>query len=216
MKVSIEFECPNRTCNTIHEWPTCIEPGFPLYICPTCKAFMEFSPQYRSSRYRGLAEGLFSLESRFYYDYLDYTPQPVRDALEESLRCYRANAWTGCIALARKTVEIIASEVGGKGKTLYRMLQDINERALVAEEFVHWDHYIRNLGNLAVHYNPDKTAEYGKPEADCALAYAYEVSKRIFLRKRADEFETDGEKEAYLARIDDPHWYRRFGIEFVR
>jgi hypothetical protein len=221
MRFELVFSCPNHECHLRHEWPACVDGSsddlggrFPLFVCPYCKQFIELRASSGYGGYGGCSHDSFTFQTRLIRDYATYAPLAVRDALEEALKCHRAGAWTGCVALARKAVEIIATEIGGRGKSLYQRLEDIKDRALVAEVFVHMDHYVRNLGNLAVHYNADKPTKCDRAEADCALAYAYEVSKRIFLHRKVEELGSL-ERSTYLEYVEDPQWFHWYGIEGV-
>src|SRR5947208_1157135 len=133
----VTFSCPNFDCRQLHEWPRCVQstedpahPRLPVYVCPKCKSFIEIHDGSGSSGYLACNTESFTLNTRIFGDYVAFAPSAVRDTLEEAIRCYRASAWTGCLALARKTVEIIATEVGGEGNSLFQRLKDIKDRAV--------------------------------------------------------------------------------------
>jgi len=123
---NLEFECLGADCAVMHSWPRCIHSSnstlrepFPLLICPTCKLFIELNPKAAYDFFVGCITESINVEVRVFRDYLEYAPESVRMTLEEALQCNRIAAWNGCAALSRKAVEIMATDLGGQGKTLF-------------------------------------------------------------------------------------------------
>ena len=208
--------CPKMACHAVHSWSYYSRGRFPVFVCPECKSFVEVHTADPDTGYAYVGETGINLKMRVYEHYVTDTPQAVRNTLEEGFRCHAAGAWNGCAALARKTIEIIATDLGGQGYSLYAKLQDLKLRGIVAAHFVYWDHTIRNLGNTAVHYDPHEPAGCGFGEATCALAYAYEVSKRIYLQYHLDEPPPEKRFEHiaqdYRKCLLDPNWFSIYGI----
>jgi hypothetical protein len=216
---NLEFDCPGADCNAIHNWPRCTYTNnnsssvpFPLLVCPECKLFIEINPRTNYDFFVGCITESVALELKVFRDYIEWVPELVRATLEESLQCHRVAAWHGCIALARKVVEIMATDLGGQGKSLFKQLEDIKIKGLIAKEFWILEDSVRNLGNLAVHYDPNNPKKCRDIEADCALAYAYEVSKQIYLRRRLERFKKDFHKHRYMEFLDDIKWSEKYGI----
>jgi len=187
---------------------------FPLLVCPDCKVFIEIDGKAEYDFFVSCVTESIGMRLRAFKDYPDYVPEPIRLTLEEALKCHRIKAWNGCAALSRKAVEIMATDLGGQGRTLFKKLADLKERKVISEKFWLGEDIVRDLGNLAVHHDPDSTRECRYDEANCALAYAYEVSKQIYLRRRLHHFKYDYHKQGYLARLEDINW-RKYGFEPV-
>jgi hypothetical protein len=187
---------------------------FPLTVCNGCGAFIEIDTLTAidyDNQFIGIAEPEVQAKIRVFWHYTRLVPERVRATLAESLRCHRVAAWHGTAVLARKAVEIMAQELGGHGKTLFAKLRHLRDSGLVAEEYWYMEDTVRNLGNLAVHFDPDGDRKCDRAEADCALAYAYEVSKQLYLRPRVDKFVLERDREQYAGLLE-VKWRERYGI----
>lgn len=215
---NLSFGCPGADCTAVHNWPRSdnrtkdsIFDPFPLIMCSECDIFIEVHPVTTYDFFTGCIREQISITVMAFREYAEYVPEAVRTTLGEALRCRNVDAWHACAAMARKAVEIMAIDLSGQGRTLYDRLEDLKDRGLVARRFIVWEHCARNLGNLAVHYDPGDD-RVGEAEADCALAYAYEVSKQVYLRRKAPEFKVDAQREEYLSWLNDLRWGERYGI----
>ena len=195
---------------------SCYPQSFPVFVCPECRSFVEVRAKTLSNAYAYILESGVHCRLRCYQHFREDTPEDVLSTLEEALKCHGTGAWNACAVLARKSIEVMATDLGGQGHSLYSKLEDLNLRGIVAAHFIRWDHTIRNLGNAAVHYDPDDPYQCDYPEATCALAYAYEVSKRIYLLHRLDvpppETWLEGINRNYRQCLLDSEWYSLYGI----
>lgn len=214
------FVCPTTKCVVSHDlveiesrYREIGERPFPLIVCRGCGAFIEvdtFLALDCDNGFMGVVEPEVQAKIRVFWHYTQLVPEPIRATLAESIRCHRVAAWRGATVLARKAVEIIAHNLGGHGKTLSATLRQLRDAGLIAEEYWYMEDTVRNLGNLAVHFDPDGN-KCDRAEADCALAYAYEVSKQIYLRPRLDKFVLDRDKEEYASLLT-VKWRERYNI----
>ena len=215
------FVCPTTGCDVRHDLVEVASARgdvsrtpFPLIVCHGCGAFIEidtFDASDYDNRFIGVVEPELEGKIRLFWHYTQLVPEPVRTTLAEALRCHHVAAWHGVAVLARKAVEIIAHDLGGSGKTLFEKLRQLRDAGLIAEEYFYMEDNVRNLGNLAVHFDPDRDSECDQAEADCALAYAYEVSKQIYLRPRVAKFVLACDQAAH-AELLEIRWGKRYRI----
>lgn len=215
------FACPTTECDVRHDlveissrYGHIGERPFPLTVCQGCGAFIEVDTLAAidyDNQFIGIIQPEVQAKIRVFWHYTRLVPEPVRTTLAEALRCHSVAAWHGTTVLARKAVEIIAHDLGAHGNTLFARLSQLRDAGLIAEEYWYMEDTVRNLGNLAVHFNPDGESECGRAEADCALAYAYEVSKQLYLRPRVEKFVLERDKEEY-SNLLEVKWRERYGI----
>lgn len=212
---NLEFQCPGADCDVVHNWPKCLPSNhqtfrdpFPLLICSACKLFIEMNPKTEYDFFVGCITETLAIETRVFRDYLEYAPEALRVTLEEALKCHQVSAWNACAALSRKAVEIMATDLGGQGKSLFVKLDDLKKKGLVSESFWLGENIVRDIGNLAVHYDPKSMRNCDSVDADCVLAYAYEVSKQIYLRPRLKRLKMDFHRQRYLEILEDIKWHK--------
>jgi Domain of unknown function (DUF4145) len=213
---SVHFQCPNAACRSVQDWPSCqlkrsdeFVNVFPLTICTHCGLFIEVDAKVRHDSVIGCIREHVSIRFRAFKEYVALVPAPVRAALHEALKCHDVQAWNASVAMTRKAVEAMATDLSADGRTLFNKLHDLRARKLVSAESFELEDTIRNYGNLAVHYD-STVAELGDEEADCALAYAYEVSKQIYLRPQLEQLTSPLARRRLEDALDNVKWRRRY------
>lgn len=78
-------------------------------------------------------------------------PEILRNALLESIKCYRSSAFTATVILCRRTIEGFAHLKGIKAKTLEKSIKDLKENGVINEQLSEWADELRLSGNRAAH-----------------------------------------------------------------
>ncbi|QEC45367.1 DUF4145 domain-containing protein [Pseudobacter ginsenosidimutans] len=98
-------------------------------------------------------------------------PQKLRDALLESLKCYRGKSFTGTAVMCRRTLEGFCREKDINESNLLKGLQKLKENGEINDQLYEWADQLRLTGNEAAH-NIDSvfTAEDAKNIVEFTIA----------------------------------------------
>ncbi len=83
-------------------------------------------------------------------------PDRLKEALFESIKCYRTKANTATVIMCRRTIEGFCLLKGIKSKNLAKGIEELKERQIINEQLFEWANELRISGNEAAH-NIDST-----------------------------------------------------------
>lgn len=78
-------------------------------------------------------------------------PQSVATSIAEARRCAGANAWTATAILTRRTLELVAHDLGFRERTLASSLEGMRTSGKIDGRLFEWANELRLAGNGAVH-----------------------------------------------------------------
>lgn len=78
-------------------------------------------------------------------------PENIKSALEECIKCYKANSFTATVIMCRRTIEGFALEKDVKEKTLMKSIGKLKELGIINEQLEDWAQELRLVGNEAAH-----------------------------------------------------------------
>lgn len=78
-------------------------------------------------------------------------PIKVLQAMEESYRCYHAQAYTASAIICRKALELICYEHKIKETNLSKSINRMHELEIIDQRLLNWSHELRLIGNEAAH-----------------------------------------------------------------
>lgn len=217
---SVEFSCPAADCAEIHRWPrsTAIAraaiPPLPLVVCESCSLMIEIYIDGERAFFVDCVRENVTLKLVAFREYAVWVPHAVRLTLTESIRCHSAGAWNGAVVLARKAVELIAVNLGGRGKALVARLDDLKRRDLITDQQWAAETYVRHVGNEAAHGAFDESDASRQAQATVAIVFAYEAGKHIYLRRKAETFRLQEHTAEFLHWLADHSLADSFGFSF--
>lgn len=78
-------------------------------------------------------------------------PQSVATNIAEARRCSGASAWTATAMLTRRTLEVVAYDLGHRERTLAQNLEAMRAAGKIDGRLLEWANELRLAGNGAVH-----------------------------------------------------------------
>jgi hypothetical protein len=78
-------------------------------------------------------------------------PPEIRAAIEEGIKCYRANAFTAAAIMCRKTLEGVCEAHDVKERSLDASLKRMLETDKIDQRLFEWSDQLRLAGNEAAH-----------------------------------------------------------------
>lgn len=135
-----------------------------IYICHICKrpTYFLFDKQVPGSLYGGK---------------VNYLPDDINNAYEESRKCFSVNAYTSAVLCCRKILMSIACEEGAEeGKKFEYYVNYLNDNGYIPPNGKEWVEKIRKLGNQATH----KLETKSKEDAELAIKFTSMLLKFIY------------------------------------
>ncbi len=113
-------------------------------------------------------------------------PPAIREAYTEARKCYRADAFTACAVMCRKTLEGICAEHGHTERTLAESLQSMRDAGIIENRLFDWADALRISGNEAAH---DVAVNVNAADATDVLDFTNALIEYIFtFRDRFEAF----------------------------
>ncbi|MEC0297154.1 DUF4145 domain-containing protein [Peribacillus frigoritolerans] len=81
---------------------------------------------------------------------LKFVPELIKSAFESALKTKNVDKVMCAIGL-RRTLEMLCYDQGAEGRTLYKKLVDLSDKAIIPKVLDKVSHLIRDLGNAAAH-----------------------------------------------------------------
>jgi len=78
-------------------------------------------------------------------------PDRLKKELIESIKCFKASAYTASIIMCRKTIESFASLKGVNEKNLAASIKKLRDTGIINEQLYDWADQLRLAGNIAAH-----------------------------------------------------------------
>lgn len=115
-------------------------------------------------------------------------PQPIREAFEEAVVCFKCKAYTACAIMCRKTLEGLCSEHGARERTLGQSLQKLRDAGVIESQLFEWAEELRQLGNVAAHGVEVQTT---RDDASDILEFTEAIAEYVFTyRERFASFKS--------------------------
>lgn len=117
-------------------------------------------------------------------------PVNVRRTYAEALICLSAGAYTAATIMGRRTLEIVCSELGEKGKNtnLYTKIKNLTQQKKFSGRVAEWADGLREVGNFAAH-DPDQ--EFNKSQATLVIDFTEALIENCFvLEEKFQNFES--------------------------
>jgi hypothetical protein len=106
------------------------------------------------------------------------TPEPVKRAYEQALRCYSSSAFEACALMCRRSLEALCRSQGVQSGNLDSKLKKLAEQRVIDARLAEWAHGIRIVGNEAAH---DTDTELSKEDAKDALDFTEALLTYVFV-----------------------------------
>jgi hypothetical protein len=78
-------------------------------------------------------------------------PEQLRNALQESVQCFRGGANTATAVMCRRTIEGFCTLKGIKTRNLATSIEKLKETGIINEQLFEWANELRLSGNEAAH-----------------------------------------------------------------
>lgn len=107
-------------------------------------------------------------------------PRNVRNTYAEALTCLSAGAYTAATIMARRTLEIVCSELGEDDRrtNLYTKIKNLSRSRKFSGRVSQWADGLRKVGNFAAH-DPDQT--FTKSQATLVVDFAEALIENCFV-----------------------------------
>jgi hypothetical protein len=106
------------------------------------------------------------------------TPEPVKRAYEQALRCYSSSSFDACALMCRRSLEALCRSQGVQSGNLDSKLKKLAEQRVIDARLAEWAHGVWILGNEAAH---DTDAELSKEDAKDALDFTEALLTYVFV-----------------------------------
>jgi len=105
-------------------------------------------------------------------------PAPVRKAAIEAEKCFAVGALNAAGSMARRAVDALAQDKGGKGKTLYERLADLKTKGIITPDLWEWAEELRVAGRSGAH---PEWEELSAEETDYAVRFLREIIRFVYI-----------------------------------
>lgn len=78
-------------------------------------------------------------------------PEKIRNALLESIKCYKGNSYTATVIMCRRTLEGFCIVKGIEEKNLAKSIFKLKEKGIINDQLFEWADQLRVSGNEAAH-----------------------------------------------------------------
>ncbi|MGR3310970.1 MAG: DUF4145 domain-containing protein [Candidatus Brocadiales bacterium] len=113
-------------------------------------------------------------------------PEPIRNAYQEALTCFKGKAFTATAIMCRKTLEGICSVHGINARNLASKLEELKDKEIIESRLFEWAEELRLSGNDAAH---DVNITISHQDAKDIIEFTDALLEYVFtLRDKFDEF----------------------------
>ena len=113
-------------------------------------------------------------------------PEPIRNAYQEALSCFKGKAFTAAVIMCRKTLEGICSVHGVTVKNLGAALKEMKDKGIIENRLFEWAEELRISGNEAAH---DLSITIPSQDAKDVIEFTDALLEYVFtFRDKFDEF----------------------------
>ena len=152
---------------------------FSIAVCPKCDAPFFIKEELRGvpGEFEAIADEtvLYPAAVRASFE---NTPEPVKRAYEQALRCYSSSAFEACALMCRRSLEALCRSQGVQSGNLDSKLKKLAEQRVIDARLAEWAHGIRIVGNEAAH---DTDTELSKEDAKDALDFTEALLTYVFV-----------------------------------
>lgn len=164
-----------------------------LRCCPKCKT--PFLHQYRyynhweAGTYLEEEEQLYPVEKETVIS-LGTIPGKVKSAFQKAKKCHSTNLYEPAVIMARKCLEAVCGDLGGRGRNLADKIDWLLENEKIDKKLHKWATQLRLVGNDAAH---DLEITISRKDSEDSLAflnamllYIYTLDKKFtdFVKRR--------------------------------
>ncbi|MEU6757661.1 DUF4145 domain-containing protein [Streptomyces sp. NPDC046685] len=107
-------------------------------------------------------------------------PEPLRNQLSETQRCFGVKAYTATAIMVRRTLEGICIDQGAQGRSLMQMLQSLAQSGKIEGRLHDWSQGLRALGNEGAHFTANPISAEDAADAitfvEALMDYVYVYS----------------------------------------
>jgi hypothetical protein len=107
-------------------------------------------------------------------------PDPVLDALRESITCHANGTFKASAMMMRKCLEVMCHERGAEGENLKDRIKALRSKIVLPDDLLDGLDDLRLLGNDAAHVESKDYDEIGREEVEVSLAFTKEVLKATY------------------------------------
>ena len=113
-------------------------------------------------------------------------PEPIKNAYQEALSCFKGKAFTATVLMCRKTLEGICSVHGVMEKNLGLSLKEMKDKGIIENGLFEWAEALRISGNEAAH---DVNITVSSQDAKDIVEFTDALLEYVFtFRDKFDEF----------------------------
>lgn len=113
-------------------------------------------------------------------------PEPIKNAYQEALACFKSKAFTATLIMCRKTLEGICSAHGITVKNLGESLKEMKINGIIENKLFEWAEALRISGNEAAH---DVNITVSSQDAKDIIEFTDALLEYVFtFRDKFDEF----------------------------
>ncbi|MFS1028288.1 Uncharacterised protein [Enterococcus saccharolyticus] len=146
LSTTINYQC-GYCENMVGSQRGMVAMGYSIYavICPTCGCMSMVG-----------VDG-YQVPGESYGNPVDNLPDDVKYLYDEARECYKAEAYTGVILIARKCLANVAINLGAEdGNSFVSYVDFLSKNGYIAEKSKKWVDEIRKEGNSATHNKASK------------------------------------------------------------
>jgi len=107
-------------------------------------------------------------------------PTPIKDSLEEAIKCHAAGCYKASALMVRRTLEEVCEDKNLEGNTLKDRISALGGAALIPKELIDAADELRLLGNDAAHIEAKTYDSIGKNEIEIAIDLTKELLKGVY------------------------------------
>jgi len=152
---------------------------FSIAVCPKCDTpfFIKEVLSGIPAEFEGIADEVVLYPAAVRASF-ENTPEPVKRAYEQALRCYSSSAFEACALMCRRSLEALCRSQGVQSGNLDSKLKKLAEQRVIDARLAEWAHGIRIVGNEAAH---DTDTELSKEDAKDALDFTEALLTYVFV-----------------------------------
>lgn len=105
-------------------------------------------------------------------------PLDVKKASIEAEKCLVVGAYNACGTMARRAIDALCIERGGKGSVLFHRLRDLHEKHAITPDLWEWAEDLRIVGKSGAHPDVDAVSE---DDARYAVRFLREIIRYVYV-----------------------------------